>query len=239
MAIPRTSPLTRAFEGLIFSFASPLGWALIQLATGVNLIDDLQNNPGVYIYMAAGTALVFSGFGYYVGIREKQLATLALIDPLTGLHNGRYFQERLHEAYAMSRRLGDPLSLILIDLDHFKKINDTHGHLAGDEILQAVSETLKNACRGGETVARVGGEEMVVLLPSTTCEDAAAAAERFRHEIAQIFIFADGTDPICVTASAGVASTENKKYGERDLYSAADEAMYRAKQEGRDRVCVA
>ena len=236
----------RAIEGLLMSIGSPLGWFVIQLFASVNPIADLIASPGVYIYMSIGTALAFVSFGYYVGIYEEKIEALALIDPLTSLYNHRYFHERLHQEYASAMRNDTQIAVVLFDLDHFKSINDQHGHLAGDQILRDVSKNMKLCSRESETIARVGGEEFCVILPGCDQQQALVAAERFCHAIRQVAgEFEDGSK-VVVTVSAGVASTSTcssstgKPTGmpanEKDLYAQADEAMYLAKKRGRNRV---
>lgn len=158
--------------------------------------------------------------------KEKQNASL---DALTGLHNRRVFEMFLNQEKAKSARYGRPLSLIVMDLDHFKKVNDTYGHFTGDSVLKTVAEILKNQTRASDLPARWGGEEMVVLLPETDLDGAKSVAESLRGKIeSQEF-----PDAGRVTASFGVAcmSDENS-----DLFGAADKAMYLAKTSGRNKV---
>ncbi len=169
----------------------------------------------------------------------RKLYESAVRDALTGTYNRGHFDERLRAEFAYARRHGEALSLILFDLDHFKAINDTHGHPAGDATLVAVAETIRRAVREEDTFARYGGEEFVIL-----CRlDGAAAgqlAERLRQLIAELSI-PSGEQSLQVTASFGVATLYAAQLYEHpeELVAAADGAAYRAKREGRNRVVVA
>lgn len=156
-------------------------------------------------------------------------------DALTGLANRRAFDARLAEAVAAARRHGRPLCLALIDIDHFKRINDHYSHAAGDEALKAVADTLRSAARASDIVARWGGEEFAVLLPDTELAAGLISAERLRVAIGAIdcAAFAPGRR---LAVSIGVASDAGYGSHER-LLARADAALYRAKQDGRDRVC--
>ena len=164
---------------------------------------------------------------------EAELERLASRDALTGLANHRIFHERLRDELALTRRHVRPLSVVLLDLDHFKRINDTHGHLAGDDALRTVGRRLAGMVREGELLARVGGEEFAWLLPGATGPGAVAAAERARRAIAATPCPGIGT----VTLSAGVAAVDGRGSAD-DLYANADAALYRAKAEGRNRTVV-
>jgi diguanylate cyclase (GGDEF)-like protein/PAS domain S-box-containing protein len=162
----------------------------------------------------------------------ERLVALATTDPLTGLANHRAFQERLAAEVSRARRAGEPLALVMIDLDHFKRVNDTHGHQAGDEVLREVARRLMACARREDLCARVGGEELAWLLPATGADAAMAAAERLRAAIAGTPIPPAGRQ----TASLGVAGLGPG--GAAALVRDADAALYRAKAAGRD-ACVA
>jgi diguanylate cyclase (GGDEF)-like protein len=166
-----------------------------------------------------------------VGNAESRtaLATLASTDGLTGLANQRTFHERLATDVARARRHGRPLALVLFDLDHFKAVNDAHGHEAGDRVLAEAARRLEAQCRTGELVARAGGEEFAWILPETNAVGAYAAAERARVAIAATPFPIVGT----ITASAGVATVDGASDA-GELFRAADTALYRAKEAGRD-----
>ena len=163
----------------------------------------------------------------------EQVQHLAATDGLTGLANRSTFQRTLGQEIARSGRNGGDLAVVLLDLDHFKRVNDTYGHHVGDEVLRRGAAVLDDTCRGFDTPARFGGEEFAVVLPQTTPSDAVAVAERLRAEIAAADI-----DPK-VTVSIGVASLSLVGADADDLVRAADEALYASKREGRNRVTVA
>jgi len=155
---------------------------------------------------------------------------LATRDSLTGLANRRLFDESLQREVARARRLATPLSLLVLDVDHFKQVNDTYGHQTGDAVLREVSEALVANTKNYDVAARYGGDEFVVLLPGCSREDAMRVAERVRNGIAR----AVGEAP--VTISAGVASVPDNASDAERLMAAADAALYDAKRTGRDRV---
>jgi diguanylate cyclase (GGDEF)-like protein len=158
---------------------------------------------------------------------------LAIHDELTGLYNRRFIFQLLESEWDRSRRFDDPLSVILLDIDHFKKLNDTFGHLAGDDVLKEVAVVLEDSIRRTDTAGRYGGEEFLVLLPKTDETQALSVAEKIRSALEARDLSIDSS----VTISAGVCSTTHK-LGHRcaDLVAAADSMLYRAKRQGRNRV---
>jgi diguanylate cyclase (GGDEF)-like protein len=161
---------------------------------------------------------------------NAQLTALATLDGLTGVKNRRAFDERLAEELRRAERHQQPLSLVLLDVDHFKPYNDAYGHLAGDDALRAVSSVLQHQARSTDFVARYGGEEFAVLLPNTGVDEARRAAERLRQALE------DKPWPDRpVTASFGVATVVGKTMPPEDLIRQADQALYRSKAEGRNR----
>ncbi len=168
-----------------------------------------------------------------LAIKTPDLYTRAVQDGLTGLWTKRHFVSQAALAIEASRRYGEPLSLVMVDVDHFKKVNDTHGHLAGDRVLQGVAAILRNRVRGGSAF-RYGGEEMAVLLPKTGLATAAQAAERLRKAIEARKIAG-----IRVTASLGVSELDSTMADSSALVEKADQALYRAKESGRNRVVTA
>jgi diguanylate cyclase (GGDEF)-like protein len=162
----------------------------------------------------------------------KQMETQAMTDPLTGLYNHRYFQDRLERELRLAIREKEKVSLILLDLDHLKHINDTYGHRTGDACLRTVARTMQSAVREIDICARYGGEEFVIVLPRCDLAGALMVAERVRESIAGTPIEPVGR----VTASIGVASFPGLAYSREDLIELADRAMYLAKAGGRNRV---
>jgi diguanylate cyclase (GGDEF)-like protein len=162
--------------------------------------------------------------------QNARLAELATTDELTGVKNRRRFREDLDLLFAQADRQASPLSLIMLDIDHFKQYNDRFGHLAGDRVLHEVGSRLRAIIRGHDVVARYGGEEFVVLLPATGADESLDVAERLRT------VIADGPWPQCkVTASLGVATSDPDTPSAAILVEQADRALYRSKQSGRNR----
>ena len=161
---------------------------------------------------------------------------LSMIDGLTNLYNRAWLNDLLPTMVATAHGSGAPLSLIMIDLDHFKRFNDSHGHLAGDEALRAAAHVLSGALRPTDFAVRYGGEEMMVLLPDTSDKVALSVAERLCERMRQAKVFGDMRQPLPhITASFGVAALQPQQ-GERELIAAADAALYRAKENGRNQV---
>lgn len=169
--------------------------------------------------------------------REAGVLTMSLTDALTGAHNRRSILNLLDQELARSRRTGSPLALVLLDLDHFKRINDTWGHPMGDRALQEAAQALRGCIRKGDELGRFGGEEFLLLLPGTNREGARLLAERCRAALAALRLTADNGDPVPVSASFGMACTDGRAAVTAEpLVRAADEALYAAKAEGRNRV---
>jgi diguanylate cyclase (GGDEF)-like protein len=170
---------------------------------------------------------------------QRKLVEAALREPLTGLYNRRHFQERFAAEVAVAHRHGRPLSLLMVDVDHFKRVNDRHGHLAGDEVLKSVARALAQGIRIEDILARFGGEEFVVLAREAAAGEAMGLAERLRQlvEVAQTRWESGHDVPvgISVTVSIGVAQL-GADQTERDLFERADNAVYKAKKGGRNRV---
>ena len=168
-----------------------------------------------------------------LALKTPDLYTRAVQDGLTGLWTKRHFMSEARMAIDAARRYGDPLSLIMVDIDHFKKVNDTHGHVAGDKVLRGVAEILLKKVRGG-TAFRYGGEEMAVLLPKAEVAGAVQVAERLRAAIESRKI-----SGIKVTASFGVAQLDDGISEPSALVEKADRALYQSKENGRNRVTAA
>ena len=169
---------------------------------------------------------------------ETKLVEMATQDFLTGLLNRRETFHRLDEELQRSRRLATPFSVLLLDLDHFKQVNDVHGHSAGDLVLQAVAAALRQGVRPYDLCCRYGGEEFLVILPETALEAAAGIAERLRHDIENLKIAVTKKTDLRITASIGAATLVGNESIDQ-LIARADEAMYNAKASGRNRVSLA
>ncbi len=229
----------RIGQFFFFGVAIDILLILTELAAGLSPLDDIIRHPWLYGYIILITVAAFSIFGAMIGSREDELEKLALRDPLTGLFNTRYLWARMDEEWATGKREGHDSSLILFDLDFFKKINDNYGHPAGDELLKHIGKILQHAARKGDTVARIGGEEFVFFLPHTSVTAAAVIAERIRDTISKTTMVTANRQQIKITVSAGVAGTN--KYNSsipKMLYGKADKALYRAKKQGRNCVLI-
>jgi diguanylate cyclase (GGDEF)-like protein/PAS domain S-box-containing protein len=165
--------------------------------------------------------------------QNRELQALAMTDPLTGCLNRRSFFAQFDTHWSAAERYGHGLSCVMVDVDFFKKINDQHGHAAGDVVLERVANVLKSLLRGSDLICRYGGEEFCVLLPHTDARGALEVAERFRHAIA-----AEPCGPVRVTASLGVSTTTAGigATSPQELLNHADEALYASKRSGRNRV---
>lgn len=190
-------------------------------------------------------SLLFSIIAFVTGLHilisahtliEKQLMKLASTDALTGLPNRLYFNDRMAQEIERSKRDKTPLCLALIDLDHFKKVNDNHGHDCGDEVLQRVTEILRESLRYMDVLCRVGGEELAVIFSNTSLKNTGPLLERMRLAIEQ-----QPTQwrqyQIPMTASIGCVELSDTNETLDKLFSAADRCLYQAKKEGRNRVC--
>ena len=171
---------------------------------------------------------------------EETLARQAMTDPLTGLGNRRYLQDQAAMEIARARRSGAPLSLVAIDLDHFKRINDEYGHDVGDLVLQAFAKTTKQLLRDGDVLCRMGGEEFAVLLPDTTREQAMQVAERLRQalETSPVNVGHEVTEDgrLNYTASLGVTRVMAEEPSLNPAIKRTDRGLYIAKEQGRNQV---
>jgi diguanylate cyclase (GGDEF)-like protein len=182
------------------------------------------------------TSVLPLGFIWMFNSRlEAELIQQNLLDPLTQVLNRRGFRHALDLEMAQHVRSQAPFGFVIMDLDHFKQLNDTHGHACGDAVLLGLAMLLKKQIRESDTVARMGGEEFVLLLPDTGKEEAATLLEGLRREVERYSEFGEG---VRVTASFGVTMLEAKATRDvSELLREADTAMYRAKEMGRNRVC--
>jgi diguanylate cyclase (GGDEF)-like protein len=167
---------------------------------------------------------------------RRQLEELSRRDGLTGLFNKREFSRILQEQVERYKRHKHPFHLLMMDLDHFKNVNDTYGHLAGDDVLKAVAAAIRREARTLDHVARYGGEEMVLILPETDPAGALVMAERVRSAVAALKIPVAASKEIGVTLSLGVAGFPADADSAEALIAAADQALYAAKEAGRNRV---
>ena len=168
---------------------------------------------------------------------KEKLMRMAVTDELTGLFNRRYFMNRLNQEFERVRRYESIFTFIMIDIDYFKRINDTNGHLAGDCALRTAAEIMKKSLRLSDTVGRIGGEEFAILLPETEIEHGVEIAERLRKKIDEAEIIFEGTK-LSLTISAGISDSDINDASVDSILHRADLALYQAKEEGRNRVCL-
>ncbi len=231
-----------ALTALVLASGAPLGLLLVRgLRAGAFSLAwaraEVTGEATTYVYVTVSTALVFAAFSYVLGQQADRLFELSSTDSLTGLRTRRVLQERLEEEFGRAERYGAPLSLLLIDLDDLKALNDRQGHRAGDLALRRAASAIRDGSRAADLAARWGGDEFILLAPSTGRPEAWQLAERIRallHEGG-----AAATQP--VTVSVGVATLDPGR-GVRNpeaLVSLADGALYEAKRLGRNRVVAA
>jgi diguanylate cyclase (GGDEF)-like protein len=202
-------------------------------ATGAALLSSVHTEP---LYVSIAATLLFIGLGWALGVKEDSLRETASTDALTGVANRRCFDDRLARAVAESARLSHPLTLLFVDVDHLKSINDDLGHTAGDAALRLVGESMARTCRSRDLVARWGGDEFVVLAQWTSGRDGLILAQRIRETLARLALARGGTAP---TVSIGIAEMQPDAARPAALLLAADEALYQAKLAGRDRAVLA
>jgi diguanylate cyclase (GGDEF)-like protein len=170
-----------------------------------------------------------------LSVRSQNLEHAALTDSLTGMQNRRYFDDALREYLEEFRRIERPIGLMILDLDHFKLVNDTYGHDTGDDVLRAVANCLKEMTRYHDIVARLGGEEFAIVAPNMDMEMLGRLAERIRKAIS-IMPVTSGNVRLKVTTSVGLAIWDRKESMEQ-FYKRADAQLYEAKRKGRNMVC--
>jgi diguanylate cyclase (GGDEF)-like protein len=192
--------------------------------------------PALFAFYAVTISSSFAFLLMHKERADRETYELATTDSLTGVYNRRTFKELAEPQLSRSRRAHLPVSLLLLDLDHFKRINDTYGHLAGDDVLREFSRLVREGLRKEDLLARYGGEEFVVLLPGTGAAAAQVSAERIREDVAARQLDANG-HLVRVTVSIGVASEAGDTLPSLEaMLGRADEALYQAKNQGRNKV---
>lgn len=169
---------------------------------------------------------------HYINRQSEKMESLAYVDRLTELYNRRFFDEKLEDEMERARRYKRPLSLVMIDIDHFKKFNDTYGHQKGDEVLKVVGQIISNSLRKNDIPCRYGGEEMVVILPETDSSNAYKIAEKLRQNVAG---HAKEIADVDITISLGAGTLRKDHLTSDNLIKNVDQALYRAKAKGRNR----
>jgi len=241
MRISVTLPENVAVEGVLTDFRPrevivdpvlykgvPLG--VIILASAVGFTDKARSSLDLF---CQGMALAMNN-----ALTHDRLQKLAALDPLTGIYNRRFGLARLNEEFSRAVRTTGHLGVMMFDIDHFKNVNDTYGHLVGDRVLIQLTKIARAALREGDILMRYGGEEFLVILPVASKENSRDIGERMRRMVEETSV-ADGDQVIRVTISIGITSyPELEVTGELDLVKRADEALYLAKESGRNKVVV-
>jgi len=226
--------LTLLFAYYLGLHAASRGLGVMAPLSGTGLWIVHSFNVAIVFAMASYTARFYYGT---VRRAEKKLVELATKDPLTGLSNRRNLLALAEHEIARARRTGEPIALVIADIDHFKQINDQHGHEAGDHVLSHVGALLMQLCRGQDIVARWGGEEFLLLLPATDLNAATQLAERVRAAVATASVDHE-SKAVSFTLSLGVAVLDSAEPISAAI-ARADRMLYQSKAEGRDRVSVA
>ncbi|MCX5788200.1 MAG: GGDEF domain-containing protein [Elusimicrobia bacterium] len=241
--------------GAVIGMACPAGALVLRLAaehapwTLGWVVSEIADNAIFYVYMGISTMVAFAAFGYVVGRRSEsqralsaelrrrvhELHLTSITDGLTGAYSHAYLQEALQLELAAAKRDGRRLSVLMLDLDDFKKLNDTRGHLFGDRVLREVTETISATVRHADIIARYGGEEFVVVMPGADTSTAVRIAERVRRAVSRAPV-SDGGAPVHTRLSIGVATFDG--HGEEtslSMLGRADANLYSAKRQGKDR----
>ena len=223
---------------LIAALSAMVGALLTTLSVWGFIPHNSWTFRAVEIGMQFDATLLALALAYQLRMGQEErirAERLAQLDPLTGLNNRRAFYDKTSPLWSHAIRHGHPTSVMLLDIDLFKRINDTYGHAHGDEVLNATAAILRQSIRLGDVLARWGGEEFIVFLPETGQAEATMLAERLRAAIAGMRV-PHGTGASAVTASFGIAQKERAHLTLDDLIAAADECLYQSKQQGRNRV---
>jgi len=233
---PGSRRLSYAMAGTLASFGVAGGLLIVRIASGsvASVAEELIRNRLIYGYVFVASATAVLLFGRWTARQADLLRTLATTDSLTGLLNRRAIEERLQREYEAAKRYGLPLSVLIIDVDGLKRVNDLAGHAAGDEVLRGTADAIRQTLRASDDGARWGGDEFVVVAPHTSREAARRLADRLVVRVAS----AARTGRLATTVSVGIATLErgSMQTGALALVEEADRALYDAKEEGRGRV---
>jgi diguanylate cyclase (GGDEF)-like protein len=243
LALPFGMPVTISSIGLLM--AIPIAMKIAGLAPGLPSTQLFV--PTMFFAMLPMALMMFllelnlTRNLHNTHEQRRKLEDLAIQDPLTGLHNRRYFMLSASEHLRLATRRGNSFCVLMVDLDHFKQINDTFGHATGDQVIRLTSDVLRQELRASDVLARFGGEEFIACLPDTDQESALVAAERIRLNLERSNLpDAQGQDAaLKVTASIGIAAARGSSESLEVLIERADQALYEAKHGGRNRVICA
>lgn len=220
----------------------PNGWCLLDdgSTNGTYLNDDLMDIAAMLTngdrLKIGSTIFKFLSGSDVESQYHEEIYRMTIVDGLTQVHNKRYLFEVLEREVVRARRHERALSVLMFDIDHFKQVNDMHGHLAGDHVLKELVRVVKERIRRDEVLARYGGEEFALVLPETRLDGAVALGESIRQKIADARISFQGR-AVPISISVGVATLEERDKNASDLIQRADEQLYEAKRGGRNRVC--
>jgi diguanylate cyclase (GGDEF)-like protein len=230
--------------GLMLAVGAPAGMVLVRALRARQcsmswVMSEVRGSWRDYLYIGGSTALAFALWGRVLGFKAEDLSRLGSEDSLTGLLNARGFRRRLDQELAQAARSGEPLSVMVCDLDGLKAINDTHGHEAGDRALRSVGDIIRRCVRLMDSSARTGGDEFAVILPSAGHDEARVLGERIRRRVA-LGLSHVVTGDKAATISIGIASCAPGACATtpESIVSAADDALYEAKRTGRNRLAV-
>lgn len=215
--------------------------AVAALSNGAEKLSFVSSNPNQSaLFLLVVVSLLMIALGLVSMTKERidqRYRQLALLDELTGLANRRAILDALEQQIAVARRSGQPLALLMMDIDHFKRVNDTFGHIQGDEVLRRVADIIRTRLRTQDIAGRIGGEEFLAILPGTTAQGGFELAEALRQNVAAARVVAADGRNIEVRISIGVHEIRDASGLQgTDMISAADQALYRAKENGRNRV---
>jgi two-component system cell cycle response regulator len=237
-------PLRYAAWGVLWGLGAPLGSLLLRFLGGNDsslsglIHTEFESASYYYAYMTIGTTVAFASMGYVLGRLNEDLDRRSRIDGLTRVYNHRSLQDQLTYEIGRSDRYSTPLTCLMMDIDNFKQVNDRYGHLVGDAVLMGVARSIQEAVRLTDIVGRYGGEEFLVIMPQTSCQDALPLSERILKTVSEHVLWVDRQE-VHVTLSVGVATYPDPGQGVKTktaLLSAADQAMYRAKMQGKNQV---
>jgi len=237
---PRIKALSDAGRvmALLMTFvAATLAFQLV-LSLGIFPHDRQLDAAARALTMVGVTMLGFSFVGMYVAETKRRLHEETRLDSLTGLHNRRAFEEMIQREVELAARANTPLTLLMMDLDHFKQLNDNWGHALGDRALRTFGGVLLTVTGSGDAVARLGGEEFAILLPGRSARSAVALAERLRATVEGLRL-SEGEELVHFTVSIGLSSLQPGETAFEPMLRRADRALYKVKRSGRNRVLVA
>jgi len=224
--------------GILLALGAPSGLLVLRAVLGQEfpgvrfVLGELARDPALYAYAMLSTAAVFWIVGQWLGKAADRLESRALTDPLTGLSNRRNFEARLEAEFARALRYGTPVSVIVLDMDGLKVVNDQFGHQAGDQALKLIASSIVSSCRTTDLPARLGGDEFGVIVAGVDAQSAFTLAERLRGELAKL---SQTLNTGSITVSLGIAQASKAMANSEQLLDEADKALYDSKRSGRNR----